>query len=302
MTRRLLRLLVVGTGLVLLVGAVFAGLSTAAVGGDGAPVWLAVPLAIVVVVLSLGKLLRSPAADGVSAAPWTAGGTIVTDPPESTPDSDPISGTELSSVIQQAATDARSAETVEAGLATVRPPLRGALVAALRQGGWSQARIDAALASGSWTDDPVAAAVLDETVRPPDRSLRHRLWAWLFPEKAVRRRTARAIGAVAGTAEAVLPPVVGQNAPRPVPVLEPRLEELQRASDGSLRRAVEGAAAVGAHEYDRSGPEPESTAAGERDTAVAGEDTGVGIATGDDGDGNRDSPTAADWPGEGGAD
>jgi len=38
--------------------------------------------------------------------------------------------------------------------------------------------------------------------------------------------------------------VVGQRAPRPKPVPEPRLEELQRAADGELRRAVEGEASM----------------------------------------------------------
>ncbi|WP_277541435.1 DUF7269 family protein [Haloarcula laminariae] len=208
---------------------------------------------VLVVALTLWKLVRSPGG-GFAPAPWDEDGAIVDEPPESTARTDPISGTALSGVIEAAASDARE-ETVEAGLVTVRPPLREALVAALERGGWDRDRIEAALADGSWTDDPVAAAVLDEGVVPPERSLRRRVWAWLFPGKAVRHRTARAVGAVARAADTALPPVVGQRAPRPVPVAEPTLDDLQRAADGSLRRAVDGSASVGADEYEKDGVE-----------------------------------------------
>jgi len=220
----------------------------------GVPGWMAALAGLVVFVLALWKLVRSPGGDGVAPAPWSEGGAIVSDPPEGTPKTDPISGTALSDVVEAAASEARE-ETVEAGLATVRGPLRETLVAALERGGWDRARIESALADGSWTDDPVAAAIVDETVVPPERPLRRRVWAWLFPGKAVRHRTARAVGAVARAAEAALPPVVGQRAPRPIPVVEPTLDDLQRAADGSLRRAVEGSASVGAPEYENDDPE-----------------------------------------------
>ncbi|MFC7196011.1 hypothetical protein ACFQL4_17525 [Halosimplex aquaticum] len=93
------------------------------------------------------------------------------------------------------------------------------------------------LASGAWTDDPVAAAVLDERVEPPRRSLRGRIRAWLFPERIVRRQAARAVAAIADAADEELPPVVGQRAPRTVPTLAPALGSLQRSVDGTLQRA-----------------------------------------------------------------
>ena len=230
------------------------------------PSWVAVGGGLLVFVLALWKLVRSPGS-GFAPAPWDEGGAIVDDPPEETPKTDPVSGTALSGVVEAAASDARE-ETVEAGLATVRPPLREALVAALERGGWDRDRIEAALADGSWTDDPVAAAVLDEAVVPPERPLRRRVWAWLFPGKALRHRTARAVGAIARAGDAALPPVVGQRAPRSVPVVEPSLDDLQRAADGSLRRAVDGSASVGATEYENS--EADSAADGEWSSGPGG--------------------------------
>jgi len=250
---RRLSMVLAGVGTLLVV--LGAGLGLLA--GDPAarvPGWVAVVGGLLVVVLALWKLVRSPSGGGFASAPWSEGGAIVETAPESTPKTDPISGTALSDVVEAAASDARE-DTVQAGLATVRAPLRETLVATLRRGGWERERIEAALADGSWTDDPVAAAVLDENVFPPERSLRRRLWAWLFPGKAVRHRTARAVGAVSRAADEALPPVVGQRAPRPVPVVEPTLEDLKRAADGSLRRAVEGSASVGAPEHENRDPE-----------------------------------------------
>lgn len=282
-------MLVVGVGTVLL--GVGAGLGLLA--GDPAarvPGWIAVFGGLLVGVLALWKLVRSPGGDGVAPPPWSEGGAIVDEPPEATPKTDPVSGTALSGVIEAAASEARG-ETVEAGLETVREPLRETLVAALERGGWDRARIESALADGSWTDDPVAAAVLDESVVPPERSFRRRGWAWLFPGKAVRHRTARAVGAVARTAEAALPTVVGQRAPRPMPVVEPTLDDLQRAADGTLRRAVDGPASVGAPLSD----DPEATGAGS-DARSEGTDPTAGgenrrtTATGDG------EPDTAGWP------
>lgn len=231
-----LGVLVVGVGLVLAV------LSPAQ--GEDVPLGLAVVLGLFVFGLAVYKLARTPGGESLAPPPWTEGGSLVEDRPESTPEEISLSGTALVGVVDTAAETARDSETVEDGLSVVREPLRETLVATLRQGGWSDARIDDALAEGTWTDDPVAAAVLDERVTPPERSLRRRLWAWLFPHRAVRHRTALAVGAVARAADRALPAVVGQRAPRPKPVPEPRLEELQRAADGELRRAVEGEASM----------------------------------------------------------
>jgi len=290
-----LAMLLAAVGTLLLGVGVGVGLLSGPVTGTGPPLWLGVPLGLLVLGLSLWKLLSTPSGDAVSASPWSEGGAIVADPPESTPETDPISGTELADVIETAAREARNADTVDAGLETVRAPLREALVDALQQGGWERDRVEAALSAGSWTDDPVAASVLDEDVLPPERSLRRRVWAWLFPAKAVRHRTARAVGAVATAAEAALPPVVGQHAPRPVPVVEPTLDDLRRASDGSLRRAVEGRASVGAAEYDKDDPDAESpvtegAGAGRAADASAADRTADGSETADQ------PATSADWP------
>lgn len=286
-------ILAAGVGTVLLVLGVVLGLVSGGAGWTGAPLWLGVPIGLLVLGMALWKLLRRPSGDAVAPAPWAEGGAIVSEPPESTPDTDPISGTTLAGIIEEGVSEARSEETVDAGLATVREPLRETLVATLRQGGWDRDRIEATLADGSWTDDRVAAAVLDENVTPPERSLRRRVWAWLFPQKAVRHRTGRAVGAIATAADAVLPPVVGQHAPRPMPVVEPTLEDLRRASDGSLRRAVEGRASVGATRYEK-GDDGEDTAAADREGVTAdraGNDE-AREADGTPADGADDWPTA----------
>jgi hypothetical protein len=240
------------------------------------PAWIAVGGGLIVLVLALWKLVRSPDDRRFSPAPWSPGGAIVDEPPESTPKTDPVSGTALADVLEAAAGDARE-DTVEAGIATVRAPLRETLVATLRRGGWDRDRIEAALADGSWTDDPVAAAVLDENVHPPERPLKRRVWAWLFPGKAVRHRSARAVGAVARAADSALPPVVGQRAPRPMPVVGPTLEDLQRAADGSLRRAVEGSASVGAPDYANAESPSDSAGDGATD-ATEGTDAGDAVS------------------------
>ena len=258
-------------GLSLLAVAVLVGLTSGPPATDDIPGWLAALVVLLVGALSLWKLLRTPDDTAVAPPPWTDEGAMVATAPEATPDTDRISGTYLSDWLEAAADDARRENTVEAGIETIREPLRPALVAVLEQGGWDHDRIDEALAQASWTADPVAAAVVDERVRPPERSLRRRVWAWLFPAKAVRYRTARAIGAIAAVAETELPPVVGQRAPRPVPIVEPTLEDLQRAADGSLRRAVEGSAAVQDAEGD---PEAVSEQqAGDTASTAPGEDS-----------------------------
>lgn len=244
MRRTLVLLVTICLGLGLVALGVVVGLASPPTTASGAPAWLSALVGLLVVLLSAGKLLRRPGDERVAPAPWTPEGALIERRPEETPDTDRISGTTFTDHIQAAASAARSEDTVEAGLEAVRTPLRATLVAVLEQGGWDEDRIDAALAEGSWTDDPVAAAVVDERVNPPVRSLRRRVWAWLFPEKAVRHRAALTVGAIATTAEEVLPPVVGQHAPRPVPIVEPTVEDLRRAADGSLRRAVEGEAAV----------------------------------------------------------
>lgn len=232
-------------GTLTVLGAAAVGVVSESPPGSEVPILLAAVVGVTVLVLSLVKLFRDPGDDSVAPPPWTEDGTLVEDRPETTPETDRISGTGLAAEIDAAASEVTRAETLEDGVESVREPLRRALVGTLRQAGWEDGEIEATLQSGAWTSDRTAAALLDDGVEPPEQSLRRRLWAWLFPERALRHRTALAVGAIARVAESELPPVVGQHAPRPVPVLEPSLDDLQRAADGELRQALDGSAAIG---------------------------------------------------------
>lgn len=254
-----------GIGTLTVLGAAAVGLLTASPPGGEVPLLLAGVVGLSVLVLSLVKLARTPGDGSVAPPPWSEEGRLIEGRPESTPTTDHISGTGLATDIEAAVSEVSGAETLDVGVESVREPLRRALVETLRQAGWDDGDIDRALASGDWTSDRTAAAVLDDGVEPPERSLRRRLWAWLFPERALRHRTALAVGAIARVAESELPPVVGQQAPRPVPVVEPTLEELQRAADGELRRALDGSAAIGTFV---TGTEPDEVPETEDDREV----------------------------------
>lgn len=197
---------------------------------------------IVLVALVLGPWKIRGALDAATdapAVPWASDDSFANPAPERSDRNPPLSSDALAAVIEEAGVTARRSGTVADGLAVVRPALREALLEALEQGGRSRRDAEAALATGAWTDDRVAASVLEESVRPPARSLRERVRAWLFPERIVRRRSQRAMGAVAEAGEEALPTVPGQTAPRTVPVLRPRLEDLERGADGRLQRAVD---------------------------------------------------------------
>ncbi|ELZ24930.1 hypothetical protein C475_11855 [Halosimplex carlsbadense 2-9-1] len=207
---------------------------TASEAGGGALVLVLTGLA-----LAVGKLYRSGAdGEAVAPAPWAEGGGLADGTPEETADPADVTGDELAALVVDACERARGAETVEEGFAVVRPPLRDALSRVLAAGGTDSDAVEELLATGAWTDDRVAAAVVDERVSLPRLSFRARLRAWLFPERVVRRGAARAVAAVDEAAERELPPVVGQEAPRTVPTLAPALGSLQRAADGRLQRAA----------------------------------------------------------------
>lgn len=242
-----------GVGTLVILGAGAIGVVADSPPGGEIPLLLAGAVGLSVLILSLVKLARPPGDESVAPPPWSEEGTLVEGRPESTPAADRISGTGLAADIEAAASEISGAETLTAGVESVREPLRSALVGVLRQAGWDDGDIDRALASGDWTSDRTAAALLEDGVKPPERSLRRRLWAWLFPERALRHRTALAVGAIARVAESELPPVVGQQAPRPVPVLEPTLDDLQRAADGELRQALDGSAAIGTFAAENGG-------------------------------------------------
>ncbi|SER28400.1 DUF58 domain-containing protein [Natrinema salaciae] len=239
--RRRRQLVVALCGLVVVaVGAVLGFYGAEESGGAGG---LVVLIALVAFGLGVWKIRGTPGTSGgdrdAPTVPWAPDEPFANPAPERT-DRDPaLSSDALAGVIEAAGEEARDAGTVADGLAVVRPPLREALLDALERGGWSRSDAEAALADGSWTDDRVAASVLAAAVDPPTRPLRERVRAWLYPERVVRRRARRATGAVAEVADDALPTVPGQTAPRSVPVLQPRLEDLQRGADGRLQRAVE---------------------------------------------------------------
>ena len=189
------------------------------------------------VVLTVAKLYRSGGDETTAPPPWTEAGALVDGTPEETADPADVTGAALATLVDEACDRAREAETVDDGFEVVRPPLRETLAEVLVAGGTDPEAVEAVLVTGEWTDDPVAAAVVDETVQRPSGTLRERIRAWLFPERVVRRETARAVRAVAEAADEALPPVVGQRAPRTVPTLAPSLGSLQRAADGTLQRA-----------------------------------------------------------------
>ena len=202
------------------------------------------------------------------AVPWATEESFATPAPERTARDPPLSSDGLAAVIDDAGATARESGTVADGLAVVRPALREALLEALEAGGRSKTDAVHAVATGAWTDDPVAASVLEERIDPPDRPLRDRVRAWLFPERVVRERSRRATAAVAEAADDALPTVPGQTAPRTVPVLQPRLEELERGADGGLQRAVDPTATA-------RGPEPVRPTTADDGTRAEREDSGA---------------------------
>ena len=218
---------------------------------------------LALVAIAVGGAKIRGALDATADAPpvsWAPGDSFATPSPERSDRTPELSSDELASVIERAGERARHRETVEGGLEHVRPPLREALGEALVAGGQSREAVNAALADGSWTDDRLAASVLEPSIDPPDRPLRERLRAWLFPERVARERSRRAMGAVAEAADEALPSVPGQSAPRTKPVLQPRLEELRRGADGRLQRAVDPMATV-------RGPRPPQPRLASEDTS-----------------------------------
>ena len=196
---------------------------------------LLVAVALLALLLAALKIRAPP--DSTADGRRSSTEPFASPPPEEVASEYPLSSVALARILDGAGETARREGTVEDGIDVVRPALRDTLVGALTQGGTAAESVDDLLESGEWTDDPVAASVLSEHVDPPDQSFRARFEAWLFPERVVRRRARRATEAVAVAAEAALPTVPGQTAPRTVPTVTTSLSELQRGVDGRLQRA-----------------------------------------------------------------
>lgn len=233
-------LLIGGLGVVLVVLGVVLATGTPA---DGVlpPVasGVGILVGVAAVVIALWKIRGSPDGTTGGAIPWADDQSFVDPTPEHSASDHPLSSVALARILEAAGETARTEGTVADGLEVVRPALRETLLDALVAGGTRPESAANAVADGTWTDDAVAASVLDADVEPPERSLSERVEAWLFPERVLRRRTRRAVDAIAEQADEALPPVPGQTAPRNVPVVRPALEDLQRGVDGRLQRAID---------------------------------------------------------------
>ena len=197
-------------------------------------------VALVVICLALWKVKGVlDGSDGSHTVPWAPSEPFAHPAPERTRTDETLSSVAFAEVVAEGARIARRREDVEPGIEHVRPALRETLLDVMEQASAEPSGTERyhALARGTWTDDRLVASVLDPAVVPPDQSLRARVDAWLYPDRAVRRRVRRAIDAIAAVAEESLPAVPGQRAPRPIPVVRPRLEELVRGADGDVQLA-----------------------------------------------------------------
>jgi hypothetical protein len=176
--------------------------------------------------------------DGSPAVPWAAGTPFASPRPEEARTDPDLSAAAVAATMETAA-DRGEELGIDEGVEVVRPRLRETLVAALVAGGRDRSAVEAAIDDGTWTDDDLAGSVLSPAVDPPARSLRRRAWAWLYPERAVRRRVRRATDAVAAAADEALPAVPGEAATRTVPVVRPTLSDLNRGVDGRLTAAAD---------------------------------------------------------------
>ena len=199
---------------------------------------LLVGLAIVGALVGLAVKYRgSLPREHEGALPWSEGDHYATPAPERTPRSDPLSSDRLALLLREAGSTARSNRELEGGVAVLRPVLRETLEGVLEAGGHGPTEVEAMIESGEWTEDALAAWVVSGSVPEPPESVRRRLRRWLFPERELRDRTHVTVGAIARTAAVTVPAVPGQEAPRTVPVVTPRLEdgEFTRANDSGAR-------------------------------------------------------------------
>lgn len=108
----------------------------------------------------------------------------------------------------------------------IRRRLRAVLVESHRHERGGRAAATEYVDRGAWTDDRYAAAFLT-TASAVDYPWHHRLYAWLYPERAYERRVERALAAVEA---ACADRVSGYEAPPSSP--GGRLHTLRRALEG----------------------------------------------------------------------
>jgi len=229
-------------GLLTIVGGVVVALTTT---GERLPTtesWVigaAFALGLVGLAIALWKIRGSLDGDSANPVPWAPDGPFATPAPERSDETYPISSDRFAERVAEAGSAARSEGSVEAGMAVARPFLRRALLDGLDRGRGDREAIEERIDRGEWTDDRLAASALSASVAAPPRSVRRRLSAWLFPERIVRERAARAMNEIARATDETLATVPGQHAPRTVPVLQPNLEDLSRGADGKLQEAAD---------------------------------------------------------------
>lgn len=165
--------------------------------------------------------------------------------PERTPRTVPLSGMQYTTLFVEGSERAAEQDDVEAGFEVIRPHLRSTLGNAFLESGHDREAIKAAFADGSWTDDQIAAAAVDENVPLPTLTFRDRVVAWLFPHRVFREYARQTVQVMAETADAALPTVPGQQAPRPIPIRQPPLSELRRGVDGTPQEVDDPFAAAG---------------------------------------------------------
>nr|WP_240148947.1 hypothetical protein [Halorubellus sp. JP-L1] len=85
----------------------------------------------------------------------------------------------------------------------VREDLESAVVAVLTGDGLTEDAVSEAVEAGTWTDDRVAAAFLGGR-DAPGVSLWRRVYAWLYPARAFRRRVERVVDEIERQADADL--------------------------------------------------------------------------------------------------
>lgn len=234
--------LLIASGVILVLAGLAVAVLTATSGVPAEPSPLAqVGVGVLVlfgVVWVLLQVIRSGGGDDDAVPPLVGAEPLVDPAPERTRSEPELSGRALADLLGRAGENAR-ADGLAVGLATVRPTLRAGLLSAMLQGGYDREQAESEIANGDWTDDRAAAAVLSADVDPPGGTLRQRVRVWLYPEQAVREYTRAAVGEIDRVASDLLPTVAGQQAPRTVPIVQPRLETLKRDVDGSLQAAVE---------------------------------------------------------------
>jgi hypothetical protein len=106
---------------------------------------------------------------------------------------------------------AGTASDPEATVEPIRERLRGIVIECYRRDRRAGADARAAVDRGTWTEDRYAAAFLTGT-GAVDYPLGHRLYAWLYPERAAERRVNRTLRAVERLCEAR---VTGYASPPP---------------------------------------------------------------------------------------